>query len=376
MHSRGFDPYQARKKRLKNWLILLGAAAAVALVVTVFVLAGKSGAITAARLPCLASQGVTPFGEYILYYDGMSIQCLNAGGGVRWTVSIGAGGGFHAGTDSVVAWVNNQLYILDKNGHTTYNDNVGDTVQFARVGERYAAAVIGDETNPTLIIKDLNGSSVDEETEAFAGLCMLDVGFYGDQGQYMWTLALDVFGTAANTVMNTFEVGKMNTGVISLGEPIVYKVLYENGKLRVISTRQMRTFNYQGIEDAAAAMLVYGWRLIASEIPSKGDARMLFAPTAQTNSQYQVSELRLLSGASDRRFTLPGTCVGATLYNNQIYAFSSQYIYRAGVKAQRFSALETPLDGQQVTGFLGMLSSGQALVACGDTVYSIHLPKS
>lgn len=376
MHSRGFDPSQARKKRLKNWLILLGGIAAVALIILLFSLAGKNTAITATRLPCLSTQSVTPFGEYVLYYDGMSIQCLNASGGVRWTVSIGTDAGFQASDKNVVAWVNNQLYILDENGHTTYNDNVGDTIQFAKIGERYAAAVIGEQTDPTLIIKDLSGSPVDEETEAFASRCLLDVGFYGDQGQYMWTLALDVYGTAANTMMNTFEVGKMNTGIISLGEPIVYKVLYDNSKLRVVSTRQMRTFNYQGIEDSTAAMLVYGWKLIASQIPARGDSMMLFAPTAQTNSQYQISELRLLSGANDRRFTLPSNCVGATLHNNQIYAFSSQYIYRAGVKAQRFTMLETPLDGQQVTAFLGMLSSGQALVACGDAVYAINLPRS
>ena len=59
---------------------------------------------------------------------------------------------------------------------------------------------------------------------------MLDCGFYGDDGQYLWTLAMDVFGTKANTILNTFQVGKMNTGEVSLGDSITYKVLFENNK--------------------------------------------------------------------------------------------------------------------------------------------------
>lgn len=51
-------------------------------------------------------------------------------------------------------------------------------------------------------------------------MIILDLGFYGSNGEYMWTLALDVFGTAANTILNTFEVGKMNTGEVSLGKAL------------------------------------------------------------------------------------------------------------------------------------------------------------
>ena len=64
----------------------------------------------------------------------------------------------------------------------------------------------------------------------------------------MWTLSLDVFGTASNTILNTFEVGKMNTGEVSLGSSITYSVLYENSVLRVINTRKMLSFNYRGMQ--------------------------------------------------------------------------------------------------------------------------------
>ena len=367
---------QRKDIRKKRWTLLI--MIALALVIAILGIQaltriGQPVNATASRLPCLAGQQVTPFGEYVLYYDGVSIHCLTTTGTVRWSRQIGSDASFSAGTKELVAWVGSQMYIFDQNGQSTYNDNLGETVQFARVGKRYAAAVIGGDTNPKLVIKDLFGVAVDEESDAFSGRMLLDVGFYGDEGQYMWTLTLDVFGTVANTILNTFEVGQMNTGEIALGEALTYGVFYENSKLRVISTRQLRTFDYRGTEDATAAILVYGWKLIASEVPQKGDAMMLLAPTAQTNSQYNIRELRLLSGAIDRRLTLPATCVGATVHEKNMYAVSSDYIYRTDINAQRFSATNLPM-GTPVTSFLGITAGGKLLVACGDTVYAVTIP--
>lgn len=376
MHHRGTYTmnHDNRGRMIRAWLTLLALILAVALVIAGVNAFGGRVKASASQLPCLAGQKVTPFGEYVLYYDGASIHCVTDTGAVRWSFHIGSEADFAVGERTLVAWYDDQLYIVDYNGRTTYKDSLADTIQFVRVGKKYAAAVIGPQTNPTLVVKDLDGTQVDEETEAFAGMVMLDVGFYGDHGQYMWTTVLDVYGTAANTILNTFEVGRMNTGVTSLGEAITYEILYENAKLRVISTRQMRTFNYQGIENTAETMLVYGWRLLDYEIPRNGDALMLFAPTAQTNSAYAISEMRLLYGDTDRRFTLPSVCAGGTVYNNTLYAFSSQYIYRARLGDQRFTVADMPIAGREVTDYLGRLDNGKVLLACGSDVYAVTLP--
>ena len=363
-----------RQRMIRAWIILLGIILAVVGVVAGVRYFGGRVNASASQLPCRANQQVTPFGEYVLYYDGASIHCLTETGAVRWSFQIGSGASFAVGERSMAAWVGNQLYLVDYAGRTTYKDAMPDTVQFARVGKQYAAVVVGADTQPTLMVKDLLGTQVDEEKEAFSGMMLLDVGFYGDQGQYMWTTVLDVYGTAANTILNTFEVGRMNTGESSLGEAITYRILYENGKLRVISTRQMRTFTYQGIENTSETMLVYGWRLLDYEVPRNGSALMLFAPTSQTNSSYAISEMRLLSGATDRRYTLPSTCAGGTVYRQTVYAFSSQYIYRAKAGDQRFTATDMPIQGKEVTDFLGRLDNGKVLLACGDEVYVVTLP--
>ncbi len=368
---------QPESQKSNRWMILIAiilVAVIAVLIIGVVRRSGEPSEAKAVMLPCLSSQNVTPFGDYVLYYDGAAIHCITTSGSPRWSFVIGAGASFSAGPNAIVAWVGSQLYILNQNGQATHNDNLGQQVQFARIGAKYAAAVIGEDTAPRLVIRDMNGTPIDEEADAFSTRMMLDVGFYGNEGQYIWTLALDMFGTAANYVLNTFEVGQMNTGEISLNETMPYKVLYDNQKLRVVTTRQMRTFNYKGVEEANSSILVYGWKLVASERPEKGDALLLLAPSAQTTNQYAIREVRLLSGTTDKRYTLPSACVGVSVLNKTIYAFSSNYIYMANMGTQRFSALNRPANMEAPTDYLGMTANGNAILASGDAVYAVAMP--
>lgn len=361
--------------RLRNWIILIGAAVMILLVV-LLVRGRPTSEISARMLPCYAGQNVTPFGEDVIYYDGVSLHCLSSEGSVRWSFPIGEEAMFNVSPKNIAAWVGSRLYIIGRNGRSTYSENLDKRIQFARVGDRYAAIVIGDDTEPTLIVKDLQGTQVDVEEEAFSGLMILDVGFYGDQGQYLWTLALDVYSTAANTVMNTFQVGKMNTGEVSLGESLTYRVLYENNRLRVFTTQQLYTYDYKCVQDTNATMLVYGWQLIDDDIPSYGNASMLLAPTSQITGNRAIKELRVLQGSTDRRYTLPSECVGAAILDGNIYAFARQYLYRADIGNQHFYGYVLPLpDNREVTAFFGLTEDGHALVASGETVYSVLLPK-
>ncbi len=123
-------------------------------------------------------------------------------------------------------------------------------------------------------------------------------------------------------------------------------------------------------------MLVYGWKLIDSEIPERGRAKMLLAPTSQTSSAQVISELRLLEGMNDKRYTLPGSCVGANIWNGNIYAVSSDYIYRADVSSQKFFGYRIPApEGAEITAFYGITKDGRMLLASGETMYSLTLPE-
>ena len=82
---------------------------------------------------------------------------------------------------------------------------------------------------------------------------------------------------------------------------------------------------------------------------------MIFAPTSQTDNQFDIRELRLISGAQDKRYSLPDTCIGATVWNRAIYAISGTHLYRAGPTASRFTAYELPFLASLPRRFIGAL---------------------
>ena len=374
--ERAINQEAIRKRQIRSWIILVVVVLAVVLGIHFLRGYGKGKEITLSRLPCYSNQSVTPFRDGLVYYDGASIHHLSSGGTIRWSFPTGTDIRFSTGPTHMAVWNGRQLFLIDKNGNATYNESLEGEVQFARVGERFAAVVVGEDTEPKLIVKDLNGAQVDVEADAYSGLLILDVGFFGDQGEYMWTLALDVFGTAPNTILNTFQVGKMNTGEISLGEAMTYKVIYENTKLRVFTTQQVYSYDYKCVQDTNATMLVYGWKLIDSEVPDRGRAKLLLAPTGQTSSTQVISELRVLEGDKDKRYTLPEKCVGANMYKGNIYAVSGDYIYRADTNSQRFFGYKIPGNvSGAITACYGITSDGTMLLAAGDSVYSLTLPQ-
>ena len=368
-------PEDKRRRQIRSWIILVCVGLAIGLGIHFLRRYGKGKEISLSKLPCYSNQNVTPFRDGLVYYDGASIHHLSSSGMIRWSFPAGSDVKFAVGPTHMAIWSGTQLFLVDKDGNATYNESMEANVQFVRVGGRYAAVVVGEDTDPKLIVKDFKGSQVDAEAEAYSGLMILDTGFYGEQSEYLWTLSLDVFGTAPNTILNTFQVGKMNFNEVSLGEALTYRVVYENAQLRVFTTRQVYTYDYKGVQDTNSTMLVYGWKLIDADIPERGRAKLLLAPTSQTSSAQLISELRVLEGMSDKRYTLPTTCVGASIYKGNIYAISGDYIYRADMSSQKFFGYQIPApEGVEITAFYGITDDGRMLLASGETMYSLTLP--
>ena len=362
------------KKR--RWLVWAALALLIMLIIMALrgVFGGSNRAVTAAKLRCVATQDVTPFGSEILYYDGITLYCLRANGYEHWSYPLGENASFSCSSSMVAAWSGTQLHIIDRDGNSTYNENLSDAIQFARVGAKYVAVVMGGDISPSLVIKDMQGTTVDTESSAYKDMILLDLGFFSD-GEYLWTTSLDVYGSVPDTTLHTFRVNVSNSGGISLGDHLIYAVVYAGTQLNVVSTRQLRQYDYRGTLNPSGTVLVYGWQLIDHAV-SGSDAMLLFTPSKSADNTGRISQLRLLWGKTDRRYSLPSPCVGAALYNRKIYAFSEDMVYRADLGDRRFNpiSLSGQLGGQLVTDYLGMLNNGVALVACESDVYAVTLP--
>ena len=156
-------------------------------------------------------------------------------------------------------------------------------------------------------------------------MILLDLGFFSD-GEYLWTTALDVYGSVPDTTLNTYHVSVSASGGISLGDNLVSAVIYAGTKLNVISTRHLRQYDYRGALDPSGTVLVYGWQLIDHDVVN-GTAMLLFTPTSISDAQGRINQLRLLWGKTDKQFFLPAACVGAAVYNKRIYAFAQDMIF-------------------------------------------------
>ena len=364
-----------RRKQLRNWIILIVVVLAIIGIVNLVSYLGRTTTVTALSLPCYAHQDVTAFQDGVLYYDGASIHFVNAGGGIEWSYPVGDGASFSVSEDHLVIWAGTQLFIVDQKGKPSYNESMEAPIQFARIGKKYAAVITGDDLKSTLTIKDLQGTQVDDETEAFDGMLLLDCGFYGANNEYMWTLSYDVYNPAIATIMHTYQVGAMNTGEVNLGEHLAYKVIYADQMLNVFTTQQMYIYDYKGAQSVNDTMLVYGWKYLDHAIPDRGATQFLLAPTAQTSSVQSITELRVFSSTLDRRYTLPSSCVGAAIEAGRLYAVSDQYLYSGTVGSQRFYAHNMNLpDGRTATGFVGLTNNGYAIVISNNEVFSVSLP--
>lgn len=364
-----------RRKQVRNWVILIVVVLAIIGIVNLVGYLGRTTTVSALSLPCYAHQDVTAFQDGVLYYDGASIHFVNAGGGIEWSYPVGDGASFSVSEDHLVIWAGTQLFIVDAKGKPSYNESMEAPIQFARIGKKYAAVVTGDDLKSTLSIKDLQGTQVDTETEAFDGMLILDCGFYGANNEYMWTLSYDVYNPAIASIMHTYQVGQMNTGEVNLGEHLAYKIIYADQHLNVFTTQQMYIYDYKGAQSVNDTMLVYGWKYLDHAIPDRGATQFLLAPTAQTSSVQSITELRVFSSALDRRYTLPSACVGAAIENNRLYAISDQYLYSGTVNSQRFYAHNMNLpDGRTATGFVGLTNNGYAIVISNNEVFSVSLP--
>lgn len=337
------------------------------------VFGGSSKSVSAVRLRCTSSQDVMPFGNDILYYDGMTLYCLQSNGHERWSYPLGENASFTCSDTVVTAWMGSQLHIVDKNGKTTYNESLANTIQFVRVGSKYVAVVMGSDTSPTLIVKDMQGTTMDQESNAYQDTIILDLGFFSD-GEFLWTTSLDAFGSVPDTLLHTYRVNATASGGISLGDNLVYAVVYAGTELNVVSTRQLRQYDYRGTQDQTGTVLVYGWQLVDAA-PSGTEAMLLFKPAKKKDYQTTINQLRLIWGKTDRRYSLPSACVGAALYNKRIYAFAEDMIYRADLGSRRFTPISIGhlLGGQAVTGCLGILKNGVALLSCMNEVYAVSL---
>ena len=186
----------------------------------------------------------------------------------------------------------------------------------------------------------------------------------------MWVLGLNTTGTVISMELQTFQPGKLSTGKSSLGEHIAYKVYDVDGRLEVVTTRQIMHYNYRVLEEENPT-LIYGYTV--EDVRQSGKTTyQLLIPAQESREGVRINNVRLMYDNVDRVLHLPSECLAATLGTHSVYGFSSNAVYVCPYGETAFRAHALPVN---VTAVLGMITNNRAVVASGSEIYVVELPR-
>lgn len=330
---------------------------------------GSGPAGSATLLPCNASQTIEPLGDGVIYSDGTHLHALNASGRQKWNYMVGSGLSFDANEDGVAAWTGSSIALLNADsGAPLFSGVMDEKVISATMGSAYAAVLIGeDEQNSTLMILEHGGHEIDKIT--LPDQTVLQYGFFNN-GNMLWIMSLDTEGTVPMSQLTTYRPGRMQSGKITDSDQVLYQVMFESPNVYTIGTTYAKVYDYTGVEDTTRRMLVYGWYLMDTS-GSGESALMAFAPMAQVGAQVSVSDVRLISGSTDRTIRMPFPCHALTVQNGKVYGFSDQYVMSCGVNDKKASVMQLPV---YCDGMLGITENNSAVLVSGESVYLVTLP--
>ncbi len=324
------------------------------------------GSYRALAIPANAQVQMT--GDGFVYYDGSTIARVKASGETAWTYLIGTNATISAGASSVAAWSGDTITLVDmENGVSTYSNAQGDTVRSVRVGEQYAAALIGSETDGTIVVMEPGGKRVYEAD--FDQETVIDYGFFS-AGNLLWVMALDTTGSVPTCEITTYKPGSRRiVGLISDTEQLMYNVTFQSTNIRCTGVTYLKVYDYTGTENAARRKLVYGWTLASAG--AGDDPMMAFVPTGQSGGTGGMKDVRMVRAGHDSIVRMPFSCAALVARGDNVYGFSKDgYVMVAAASRQKVNAYRMPFEIDEV---FGVTDGGAAIVRAGSTVYIISL---
>lgn len=331
-------------------------------------LTGSGNAYDYKSIDIPANQALEVVDDGFIYYDGSSIGSVTTDARVKWSYLIGKDAGFDATHYGVVAWKGTKLTLIDLNsGETTSSTDMESEVLSARVGERYAAVVLGPEHDSTIVLMERGGRRVNSIT--LTSQTIIDYGFFSG-GSLLWVMSLDTSGTAPSCTINTYRPGKERVGMIHDGEQLMYGVVFQSSYFCCAGDTFLKVYDYTGNEDKSRRRLVYGWYMAALD-DAQDDPMMAFVPGAQYDSSDGMRDVRMIRAQLDQQVRLPYGCQYLIARGSRVYGFSTGgfvCIAEQGQLAAR--AYQLPLAFDRVYGVTG---NGYAVLGSGTVVHLLKL---
>ena len=327
--------------------------------------------LSAIELPCTAGQDIMPLNDGVLYNDGIYLHALDSRGRQIWANLAGTGAGFDVYEDRVSVWLGKRLTLLDgATGLPFYNGTLEDDIISAKAGANYVAVLTGAEGDSSVSVMTRSGQMIADNINAgMENMTVLDYGFFNN-GALLWILSLDTEGTVPICHITTHRPGRMLTGSISEPEQIVYRLLFRGDKMLAVGTSYIKHYAYTG-DEADGRVLVYGWYLADAGGSSSASPLMAFVPAVQVRANASMSDVRVVSAATDKTIRMPFPCFALRVGGDKVYGFNSQYAMAYGLNDQSPTTYALPIPVERVFGLTG---GNSAILSSGSSVYLVYLP--
>ena len=315
-----------------------------------------------------ANQAVKVVSDGFIYYDGSSIASVTTDAKVKWSYLIGSDAGFDASDYGVAAWKGSKVTLIESDtGNSTATGDMDSEVLSARVGERYAAVVLGPEHDSTIVLLERGGRKVNSIT--LTSQTIIDYGFFS-KGSLLWVMSLDTSGTAPSCTINTYRPGKERVGMIHDSEQLMYGVVFQSAYFCCAGNTYLKVYDYTGNEDKTRRRLVYGWYMAALD-DAYDDPMMAFVPSNQYDAKEGMRDLRMIRAKLDQQVRFPYGCQYLIARGKRVYGFSTAgfvCIAEQGVLSAR--AFQLPIAFDRVYGVTG---NDYAVLGSGNTIHMLKL---
>lgn len=304
----------------------------------------------------------------LIYYDGSSVIKVDTGAKVKWSFAAGTGADFSADGKEIAVWNGRRLMVINhETGVSDFSGNMDAEVLSARAGTEYTAVLLGPEHDSTIILMEGGGTRVDQIT--LEDQTVIDYGFFYN-GTLFWVMTLDTNGTAPSCTVNVYRPGRRLVGSISDTEQLFYHVDFEQSQILCIGETYLRSFSYNGTENADQRQLIYGWTLADSD-ENSGLPLLIFTQNGNNDGTNTIQNVRMVRGSVDEIKRLPFGCSSLYAYGTNAYAFSTNgYLMIARCGQKNVEAYNLSLLFDRV---YGLIQDKYAVLGSGSIVYLVQL---
>ena len=308
-----------------------------------------------------------PYEDGVITVSGTQVNSYDYTGQIQYSSEVPREDMSAYRNDGVtVLWHSNLVVVLDSTGENQCVlelPNEG-TALFATCNSSQFAVAVMEEGQSKVRVYDFNKAEI--WTNLLPDMSILSIGYFGEDYDQLWTLALDYHATIPITRLYTNYPGSSQTGRITVNDHVCYAVVPMENFIYIVGTSHIQKISYT--DTKLSEVLINGWALQSSLVTGSDGAAFLLAPVDTTGSNNPLSSLWYISQTGEQyRISMPADIIAATLTDRKIYAISDEGLYYMNFNGQSRSFAKLSFGVDEVIGTCG----GKSVVVRSGTDYYI-----